>query len=153
MIDGLFDRVRHGGARALTRSAWTLAGAQLGALAAGLGVAALTVGLTQVMPVYAAMGCGALVLALLAGLCVYFATHAHDARQHTQAAAALAAQQRPLQLQDFAYQMLATEIAARPGKTAAAAVVAGLMMGALEALEHGWHAPTNGASGQAGPGA
>lgn len=131
-MTGMLDRVRHGGAEALSRGAWALAGAALAVSAALFVAAALTIGLSQLMPLYAALLFGALALAAMAAACVFLAAREHG--RHDQAPA-VAAPPPPLRAPDLAYKLLESEIQAHPGKTAAAAVVAGLMLGALEALE------------------
>jgi hypothetical protein len=129
----ILDSLKHEGAHALRSSVWLVSGAALWASAAIFVAAAMAAGLSNVMPLYAAMLCSAALLIVIGFACFLAASrgrafHAVPRRDQVPVS-------RPSRIPDLAYQLLEAEIRAQPGKTATAAVVAGLILGALEALE------------------
>ena len=127
----ILDSPKLEGEHALRASVWAFSGAALAASGAVFAAAALVSGLMTVMPLYGALACGAGLLVTLAVICFVFASRSPRSHKAHRAPPA------PIQssLPEMAYRLLESEISAQPGKTAAAAVVAGLMLGALDALE------------------
>lgn len=127
----ILDSLKFEGEHALRASVWAFSGAALGASAAVFAAAALVSGLMTFMPLYGALACGAALLIALAAICFVFASRSPHPRKVRREPPA------PIQssLPEMAYRLLESEISAQPGKTAAAAVIAGLMLGALDALE------------------
>lgn len=130
----ILDSLKFEGGHALRRSVWAFSGAALAASAAIFAAAALVSGLMTLMPLYGALACGAGFLIALAAVCFLVASrapHPHEAHKAPPPAP------RQSHLSEMAYQLFESEVRAQPGKTAAAAVVAGLILGALDALERG----------------
>mgnify|MGYP001370624605 CR=1 FL=1 len=118
------------GTHALSIGAWVLLGVgALGAAAIFL-AAALAAGLSIYMPLYAALLCSAGLLLAIGAACVGTATRKPNTSNQL-----VEVPVQPFTLSDMTYRLLEEEIHARPGKAAAAAVVAGFILGALEALE------------------
>jgi hypothetical protein len=129
----ILEALRHEGAHAARRSIWLFTGAALFASSAIFVAAALAGGLADLMPLYAALLCSALFLVVIGVGCLYAAGRERHGRQRHAPPNVPAA--LPTRIPDVAYQLLEAEVRARPGKTATAAVVAGLILGALEAIE------------------
>ena len=96
----------------------------------GVVTAALAAGLSIYMPLYAALLCSAGLLLAIGAACVGTATRKPNTSNQL-----VEVPVQPFTLSDMTYRLLEEEIHARPGKAAAAAVVAGFILGALEALE------------------
>lgn len=127
----ILEALRQEGTQALHRSIWILCGGILAVSAVLFAAAALAVGLAEILPLYAAIACSAALLSVIALGCFLMA--GRNSRPHHERAADPAP--APSRVSDIALQLLEAEIRAKPGKTALAAVVAGLILGALEALE------------------
>ncbi|MFN0023686.1 MAG: hypothetical protein ACKVS5_07270 [Parvularculaceae bacterium] len=127
----LLESLKAEGAAALTKGALVLCGAGAFGAAAILFAAALTVGLAALMPLYAALLCSAALLVLVGAACL---GSARAGKPKLAAPHAVAAHE-PFHLSEITYRALEDELRRRPGKAAAAAVVAGFVLGALEALE------------------
>lgn len=110
-----------------------ITGAALFASAAIFAAAALAGSLADYIPLYAALLCSALLLIVIASAC-FFAAGRERHSPHIQAALPTTAPHQS-RIPDIAFQLLESEIRARPGNSATAAVVAGLILGALEAIE------------------
>ncbi len=121
------------GENAVRKSIWAFAGAGLIVLALGLAAAALVEALTLLMPLYAALGCGALALLIAAAIC--FA----KLSRHEKAPPALPVQPlTPPGGADWKTALslaLVEEAREKPARAAALAALAGLIFGAVEGLE------------------
>ncbi|MEK7265717.1 MAG: hypothetical protein AAB227_06415 [Pseudomonadota bacterium] len=136
MID-LMRAIGERGENALRRSLWAFAGAGLLVLASGFAAAAIVDGLATLMPRYLALGLGALVLLIAAGVC--FARLSRHAAAHAKApSAAPASAFASLGGADWKSALslaLVEEARDKPARAAALAALAGLILGVLEGLD------------------
>lgn len=137
MID-IFEALGAKGAKAIRRSLFAFTGAGLLVLATGFTGAALVEFLVQVMPRYGALGAIALVL-LVGGLSFLAAANARPAPLKTSGTPEALAAVSSTATSDWrtALQLALVEDAQnRPARAAALAALAGLILGAMEGLQH-----------------
>jgi vacuolar-type H+-ATPase subunit I/STV1 len=141
MID-LFALARSKGEAALRRAAWAFAGAGLIVLALGFAAAAGVAALEIVAPDYVALAAGAAGLIICAAVCFARARPPGDAAPPPTAAEGSLALDAPgpADADDWRGLLnaaLAREAREKPARAAAIAAIAGLILGAIEALDEG----------------
>lgn len=133
---GILRAIGARGENAVRRSLWAFAGAGLIILALGFLAGALVEFLATLMPLYLALGCGAIALFILAA--IFFAQVARDKRAAEKSAPAPAHPLAAIGGADWKSALglaLVEEARDKPARAAALAALAGLILGALEGFE------------------
>ena len=135
---GFLRAIGERGEHVVQRSLWAFAGAGLVVMALGFAAAALVGALKLLMPLYAALGCGALALLIAAAIC-FAKISLHEKAPPVAAAPSLAPVFASIAgAADWKSALslaLVEEARDKPARAAALAALAGLILGALEGFE------------------
>jgi hypothetical protein len=132
----LLQSMRASGEAAWRRAQWAFAGVGIGVIALGCATAALVDGLMTVAPPYVAFAAAALFLLGAAIFCLSRAGGA-DAPTNGAVQGSLAPGSDDGDLRTLLNSALLKEAMEKPARAAAIAAIAGLILGAVEALDEG----------------